>query len=346
MNLHPEPLKKPFVVKDAWLNITNDIDCPHITDRFLKYWDNAKQGEIIGKYKSTTKLCVKKSSPTLTKSEGNGGVFHPTERRAITTNERKRLGSYPHKFKFTNWKNAIKRIGNSVPPLFMRSISANVHNILFNGNVSLMFDENLTYPEILEIAWNEHLAPRAKNAPTVISTFAGGGGSSLGYSMAGYKELLAVEWDNNAVETFKLNFPDVPVYHGDISKLSVKQCMKLAGLKNEGELDLLDGSPPCQGFSVSGKRDFSDNRNLLFNEYVRLLRGLKPKVFIMENVKGLVIGKMKLIFADIMRELKASGYNVVCKLMNAKYFYVPQVRNRLIFIGVRNDIHEKYNDHI
>lgn len=194
------------------------------------------------------------------------------------------------------------------------------------------------YLNTLEAAWKDHLAPRAPDAPTVISTFAGAGGSSLGYSMAGYHELLAVEWDNNAVETFKLNFPGVPVYHGDIAKLSVEECMALAGLTGPRQLDVLDGSPPCQGFSTAGKRIFDDPRNQLFREYVRLLRGLQPKVFVMENVSGMVKGKMKLVFADIMRELKASGYIVSARLLNAMYFNVPQSRERMIFIGVREDL--------
>lgn len=194
------------------------------------------------------------------------------------------------------------------------------------------------YPAHLDAAWQQHLAPREPNAPTVISTFAGAGGSSLGYSMAGYRELLAVEWDNNAVETFRLNFPGVPVYHGDIAKLSVEQCIALAGLTGPRQLDVFDGSPPCQGFSTAGKRDFNDDRNQLFREYVRLLRGLQPKVFVMENVSGMVKGKMKLIFADIMRELKASGYVVSARLLNAMWFGVPQSRERMIFIGVRQDL--------
>lgn len=194
-----------------------------------------------------------------------------------------------------------------------------------------------SYLDILESAWQDHLAPRQPDAPTVISTFAGGGGSSLGYSMAGYRELLAVEWDNNAVETFRLNFPDVPVYHGDIAKLSVEECLKLAGIE-PGELDVLDGSPPCQGFSTAGKRIIDDPRNQLFREYVRLLRGLRPKVFVMENVSGMVKGKMKLVFVEILRELKASGYRVSARLMNAMYFNVPQSRERMIFIGVREDL--------
>jgi DNA (cytosine-5)-methyltransferase 1 len=193
------------------------------------------------------------------------------------------------------------------------------------------------YLDILDSAWQQHLAPRADNAPTVISTFAGAGGSSLGYSMAGYRELLAVEWDNNAVETFRLNFPDVPAYHGDIAKLSVEQCLEMASIQ-AGQLDVFDGSPPCQGFSTAGKRVMDDPRNQLFREYVRLLRGLQPKVFVMENVSGMVKGKMKLIFVDILRELKASGYQVSARLMNAMYFNVPQSRQRMIFIGVRDDL--------
>lgn len=171
----------------------------------------------------------------------------------------------------------------------------------------------------------------------MISTFAGGGGSSLGYSMAGFRELLAVEWDDHAVETFKLNFPGVPIYHDDIAKLSVEEVFKLTGL-TEGELDVFDGSPPCQGFSTAGKRNLHDSRNQLFQEYVRLLRGLKSKVFVMENVSGMVKGKMKLVFAEIMRGLKAAGYRVSARLMNAMYFDVPQNRARMIFIGIREDL--------
>lgn len=193
------------------------------------------------------------------------------------------------------------------------------------------------YVDILNYAWQQHLAPRSLQAPTVISLFAGCGGSSLGYSMAGYRELLAVEWDQNAVDTFRLNFPDVPIYHGDIAKLSIEECLQMTGLQ-PGELDVLDGSPPCQGFSTAGKRRLDDPRNDLFREYVRLLRGLMPRVFVMENVSGMIKGKMKLVFSEILRELKASGYRVSARLMNAMYFNVPQSRQRMIFIGVREDL--------
>lgn len=195
----------------------------------------------------------------------------------------------------------------------------------------------MTYLEVLDSAWRDHLAPRAEDAPTVISLFAGCGGSSLGYSMAGYRELLAVEWDANAVETFRLNAPDVPVFHGDIATLGVERCLSLAGIA-PGELDVLDGSPPCQGFSTAGKREMSDDRNQLFHEFTRLLSGLRPRAFVMENVSGMVKGKMRLIFVEILRELKSCGYRVSARLLNAMCFGVPQSRQRLIVIGVRDDL--------
>ena len=148
---------------------------------------------------------------------------------------------------------------------------------------------------------------------------------------------MAVEWNDNAVQTYQANFPDTPVYHGDITKLSVEEVCRLAEVEL-GQLDILDGSPPCQGFSTAGRRDFNDDRNQLFREYVRLLRGLRPKVFVMENVSGMVKGKMKLIFAECLQELKASGYKVKARLLNAMYYGVPQSRQRLIFIGVRDDL--------
>lgn len=195
----------------------------------------------------------------------------------------------------------------------------------------------IDYPAHLDAMWQKAVAPREVDAPTVVSTFAGGGGSLTGYLMAGYTDLLAVEWDDNAVATLRANYPDLDIYHGDIAALTVDEVLERTGLR-PGDLDILDGSPPCQGFSTAGKRVMDDPRNQLFREYVRLLRGLRPKVFVMENVSGMVKGKMKLIFVEILKELKASGYRVSAKLLNAMYFHVPQSRQRMIFIGVRDDL--------
>ncbi len=331
-------LNNPITAKKALNAVRFSSENLALTPLYRKYWSESKQGGSLGKIHSTKKLHPGKPSPTIIKAEGNGGLYHFSEPRLLSLYEFQRLAFFPDLYLFTklrkDWK---ERIGNSVPPGLMRAVALNVRHYLFDGEPLTPYPKTITYLEILDATWQDHLKPKDENAPTVISTFAGGGGSSLGYSMAGYKELLAVEIDNNAVETLRLNFPDLPIYHGDIGKLSVEECMELAGLTEPGQLDVLDGSPPCQGFSTAGKRKMSDNRNQLFREYVRLLKGLQPKVFIMENVSGMVKGKMKIIFAEILRELKASGYEVKAWLLNAKYFYVPQSRERMIFIGVRQD---------
>ncbi len=155
--------------------------------------------------------------------------------------------------------------------------------------------------------------------------------------MSGFHELLAVEWDQNAVDTFRLNFPDVPVYHGDIAKLTGDECMMLAGIEKR-QLDVLDGSPPCQGFSTAGKRTWDDPRNSLFKEYARLLLELQPKVFVMENVTGMVKGCMKQAYLTIIKTLRECGYKAKGEVLNAMYFNVPQSRERVIIIGVREDL--------
>ena len=171
---------------------------------------------------------------------------------------------------------------------------------------------------------------------TVISLFAGGGGSSLGYELAGFKELLAVEYDGNAIETLKANF-DFDIWQKDITEIKDGEILQRCNIK-KGELDVLDGSPPCQRFSTAGKRQVNDLRNDLYKSYIRILKDLEPKVFVMENVSGMMKGKMKGRFNEILKDLKSLNYNVKCKLMNAKYYNVPQSRERLIFIGVRKDL--------
>src|SRR3990167_2497045 len=98
---------------------------------------------------------------------------------------------------------------------------------------------------------------------TVISLFSGCGGSSLGYKLAGFKELLAIDFDKNSVETFKLNFPDVPIWQKDIKEVGSQEILDFCKIK-KGELDILDGSTPCQGFSMAGSKRVGDDRNSLF----------------------------------------------------------------------------------
>ena len=182
----------------------------------------------------------------------------------------------------------------------------------------------------------------------VISLFSGTGGSSLGYRLAGLKVLLSNEFVEAAWKCYEANFPDTICIHDDIRNLTGQGLLDKIGLK-KGELDILDGSPPCQSFSTAGKREqkwgcvtkYSDVEqrcdDLLF-EYARILGEIQPKTFVVENVKGLVMGEAKKVFNQAKEEFEAKGYNVAIRLLNAKYFQVPQNRPRIIFIGVRKDL--------
>lgn len=345
MRLHPDGSPNVFTVRDAFRGL---VDVPSERVALSEFSKTSIQmmsvppGRRCKEHFSHHRLSWDSPSPTIDKGGGAGHyhVWHPGEHRTITTSELKRLASFPDKYVFPgNLGDVFDRVDNSVPPLLIRAVAEflSVGVLKRRSVISRQSIHRRSYVEILEEAWALSRLPRETDAPTVISTFAGGGGSSLGYHMAGYRELLAVEWDDNAVDTLRTNFPHLDVYHGDIAKLSVDDVLTRTGLA-VGRLDVLDGSPPCQGFSTAGKRDMGDERNQLFREYVRLLRGLRPRVFVMENVSGMVNGKMKLIFAEILRELKFSGYVVSARLLNAKHYGVPQSRERMIFVGVRDDL--------
>lgn len=193
--------------------------------------------------------------------------------------------------------------------------------------------------EIAAIPWNGY---------NVVSTFSGAGGSCLGYKMAGYHVLWASEFVPAAQEVYRLNHPESILDTRDIRVVQPQDILSAIGVK-VGGIDILDGSPPCASFSTAGKRDkgwgkvkkYSDTEQRvddLFFEYARILEGLQPKVFIAENVSGLVKGKAKGYFKEILQALKDCGYNVKAKLLDAQWLGVPQMRQRVIFIGVRNDL--------
>lgn len=188
-----------------------------------------------------------------------------------------------------------------------------------------------------------------RNGYKVASTFSGGGGSCTGYYMAGYEIVYANEFIEAARDTYHANHPHTYLDPRDIRAVTPESVLGTLGMQC-GELDLLDGSPPCSAFSTAGKREagwgkakaYSDAAvqvvDDLFFEYARLLKGIQPKVFIAENVSGLIKGSAKGYFKLILAELKACGYRVEARLLNAAWLGVPQARERLIFIGVRNDL--------
>lgn len=178
----------------------------------------------------------------------------------------------------------------------------------------------------------------------VIDLFAGCGGLSLGFELAGFNIPLAIEKDEWASETYKFNHPNTNVITGDITQ--IVDLENIIDSKNL-PIDGIIGGPPCQGFSLSGNRDKNDPRNSLFMEFVRFVRFFKPKFFVMENVAGILSMKTKenkLVKDLILNEYDDAGYNVkICKL-NAAEYGVPQSRVRIVFIGLRKDIHFNENE--
>jgi DNA (cytosine-5)-methyltransferase 1 len=212
----------------------------------------------------------------------------------------------------------------------------------------------------------------------VISTFAGGGGSSTGYRLAGGKVLVINEFVEEAQKTYAENYPDTVILPGDIKELSGKDFLNAAGI-SEGELDILDGSPPCSAFSVAGKlshnvheeervdlwgnvtiekvsgkhsdgwgqtKNYSDGKMVeniedLFFEFLRVAEDIKPKVIIAENVKGLTVGEAKEYLNKILNKFETIGYDVTAQVLDSRYYGVSQTRTRVIFIGVREDVAAK-----
>ena len=187
----------------------------------------------------------------------------------------------------------------------------------------------------------------------VISTFAGGGGSSTGYRLAGGKILCVNEFVEAAIETYKSNYPNTPVLPQDIKQLKGEDFLKIAGIQ-KGELDILDGSPPCSAFSVAGKREkgwdqekvYSDGKKVeniedLFFEFIRIAGDIQPKVIIGENVAGIMMGEAIKKYNEIINEFSKIGYEAVGKVLNAADYGTPQGRQRCFFVAVRNDIMEK-----
>ena len=195
----------------------------------------------------------------------------------------------------------------------------------------------------------------------VISTFAGGGGSSTGYRLAGGKVLVINEFVEEAQKTYAENYSDTIILPGDIKELSGKDFLDAAGI-GVGELDILDGSPPCSAFSVAGNishskggkhsdgwgktKNYSDGKMVtniedLFFEFLRVAQEIKPKVIVAENVKGLTIGEAKKYLEKILETFEEIGYLVDAKVLDSRYYGVSQTRSRVIFIGIREDIAKK-----
>ena len=249
---------------------------------------------------------IDEQSPSYTISTyfnrpGNGTFIHPKHDRLISAREAARFQSFPDSYYFTGSKGEVlKQIGNAVPVLMAEAIGQNIKKIL--------------------------------KAKTSLDLFAGAGGLTYGFKKAGIKTILATDFNEPACVTLKVNNPEIPVLCGDVTRDDTKRMIIDIGKKKE--VDIICGGPPCQGFSLAGKRFIDDPRNQLFKEFVEIVKGVRPKVVVFENVIGILTMDHGLIYKQIVDLFSGMGYNVEGRVLTATDYGVPQKRKRVILIGV------------
>jgi len=230
---------------------------------------------------------------------GNGCFIHPEQDRLISLREAARLQSFPDNFIFYGTKTSMyHQIGNAVPPLLARALGAII--------------DSKKYADL----------------------FCGAGGFSLGLEQNGSKCVFALDHEKHCIETFKKNHNICSdnVLCTDIKSLDLRDTFSTIN-----NVDLVIGGPPCQGFSTAGKYLLDDPRNELVKYYIRSIDIIQPECFIMENVKGLTFFKKGEIVNEIYEEFKKIGYSVQHKVLLAAEYGVPQLRERVFFIGRKDN---------
>lgn len=236
---------------------------------------------------------------------GNGCNLHPEQNRVMSNREAARFQSFPDDFIFQGSKaSQYKQIGNAVPPLLARFVSSLIKPHLDTYNF--------------------------------VDLFAGCGGMSEGFIMNGFNLLAVNEVDKNIMLTNKYNHSkhtdESHFILGDVTQEETKQ--QIINACEGHQVDVVIGGPPCQGFSYAGWRDPNDKRNQLFRDFVELVKRIKPKFFVMENVLGILTMRKGEAIKEIIGAFEEIGYHVNAPLkLNAANFGVPQKRKRVIIIG-------------
>ena len=185
--------------------------------------------------------------------------------------------------------------------------------------------------DFVKINGSQLLSTVSEESVTAIELFAGAGGLALGLEQAGICTVEYVEFDKACCETLKTNRPEWNVICDDIHNVDFTEY--------SGQIDVVTGGFPCQAFSYAGKKlGFEDTRGTLFHEFARCVQQVRPKMFLAENVRGLVSHDKGRTLQTIIEVLKSLGYSVQYKILNAAYYGVGQKRERIVIIGIRDDL--------
>ncbi|MCT7573937.1 DNA cytosine methyltransferase [Aliarcobacter butzleri] len=295
-----------------------------------------------------------KPAPTMVPGN-NAFPIHPVLHRSLTPREAARIQTFPDSFIFTgDRRRQCISVGNAVPPLLGARIAQSIYNHLngiteFTEKDSKLFLEK--YNKLSNKPFKKSLKEKGNNKKqlTCIDLFCGAGGITIGFENAGIKTLVSSDFNPYAAQTHRHNFPHIPFLEGDLSDSKNKaRLLKIVKnqLKEDETVDILVGGPPCQGFSMFGKRRFKntdkdydphlDPRNKLVYTYVDYIKELNPKWIVMENVAGFTTLDNGFFLEYLIKEIEDLGYkNHDYRIINTADYGVAQTRKRFILIANR-----------
>lgn len=296
-----------------------------------------------------------RSKPALTMVPGNNAFpVHPTLHRSLTPREAARIQTFPdaHTFAGDRRRQCIL-VGNAVPPLMARCLAESISRH-FKGNVEN--DESDRLSVIVTQAFDNSkeakknilysygcLPKKAKAEDSFVDLFCGAGGFTIGFAKAGWTPAICVDFNKDVASTHEHNYAGTPFIMGDLSNDDLMQ--NICSRFKRSSIGIVVGGPPCQGFSIFGKRRFVntkgydphiDPRNSLVYSYVDAVKRLNPRWFVMENVAGLLTLDNGFFIDSLIKEFTDIGYeNLEYKVLNTADYGVPQLRKRLVIIGNR-----------
>lgn len=286
------------------------------------------------------RLHRKELAPTMVPGN-NAFPVHPTLDRSLTPREAARIQTFPDTHIFTGArKEQCILVGNAVPPLMGAHIARELKKHILDKEY-IGSEENLLLKRNSLI--EKDVINKVASKLSFIDLFSGAGGIGIGYEQAGYQHVLSADFDPGVAKTFRHNHKNVPFIEGDLSDESIFESVK--NVVGNKEIDVIVGGPPCQGFSMFGKRRFvkskshnphDDIRNDLIFTYLKYVEEFNPKWFMMENVAGLVNLADGYFLENFIERVKELGYNNYdYKIINTADYGVPQKRKRFIFLANR-----------
>lgn len=287
------------------------------------------------------------------RNPASGRYTHPEQDRGLTARETARLQSFPDGFKFAGKADDIYRqIGEAVPPMFSSAIASHILIELIskeptieelnNSPASIDIPVSSSYSSVIAGIKTREKSVRPSQY-TCIDSFCGAGGLGLGLKRAGFDILLSFDIDQICIDTINANkkYFNHIAEAANITDMLSGELLKKCQLKR-GELFLLAGGPPCQGFSIQRRGEDTDIRNELILKYGKLIDELYPMYFVMENVTGIAGKRGKTILSQLIDNVEKIGYFVHIRCLNAQDFGVPQRRKRYIVVGERKDLGKHY----